>query len=278
MFAMTMPQRPWRWAANAAVAVTAAALLTSIVQNPNIDHAAILRYQFAPAILSGLVTTLTLAAISGAIGLALGVMLALMRLSPDVLLRGASGFYTWAFRGTPLLVQILFWGNLALLFKRLGLYIPFTNIALFSFSTNALITPFIASILALGLNEAAYISEIVRAGISAIDRGQIDAARSLGMTNGLLMRLVVLPQALAVSIPSFVNQFTNLLKATSLVSVIAGGDLLTEAENIASANLHTIELLLVASFWFLAITSLSTIAQHVAERRLAVYLPAARGR
>ncbi|MGH7684881.1 MAG: amino acid ABC transporter permease, partial [Vulcanimicrobiaceae bacterium] len=152
-------------------------------------------------------------------------------------------------------------------------YVPFTDIALVSVNTNSLITPFVASILALGLNEGAYMAEIVRAGIAAVDRGQVDAARALGMTNRLLMRRIVLPQALAVAIPPSVNQFTNLLKATSLVSVIAGGDLLTEAENISSANLHTIELLLVASFWFLAITSLSTLAQHLVERRLAAYLP-----
>lgn len=271
-------RRPWTWAASAAVVVVAAAIATSIAQNPNIDHAAILRYQFAPAILSGLGTTLSLAAIAGAIGLGLGIVLALMRLSPDVVLRSASGVYTWAFRGTPLLVQILFWGNLALLFKRVGLYIPFTDIALVSVNTNSLITPFVASILALGLNEGAYMAEIVRAGIAAVDRGQVDAARALGMTSGLLMRRIVLPQALAVAIPPSVNQFTNLLKATSLVSVIAGGDLLTEAENISSANLHTIELLLVATFWFLAITTLSTFVQHLVERRLAAYLPSAHTR
>jgi polar amino acid transport system permease protein len=275
---MMTARRPWTWAASAAVAVVAAALATSIAQNPNIDHTAILRYQFAPAILSGLATTLSLAAISGAIGLVLGIVLALMRLSPDIVLRSASEVYTWAFRGTPLLVQILFWGNLALLFKRVGLYVPFTDIALVSVNTNSLITPFVASILALGLNEGAYMAEIVRAGIASVDRGQVDAARAFGMTSGLSMRRIVLPQALAVSIPPAVNQFTNLLKATSLVSVIAGGDLLTEAENISSANLHTIELLLVATFWFLAITSLSTFVQHLAERRVAHFLPAGHGR
>src|SRR5579872_3113083 len=112
-------------------------------------------------------------------------------------------------------------------------------------------------------------SEIIRAGILAVDRGQVDAARALGLSGSLTMRRIVLPQAFAVIMPPSVNQFTNLLKATSLVSVIAGGDLLTAAENIASANLHTIELLLVATFWFLVITSLSGIAQHVVEARLA---------
>lgn len=251
-------RHPWKLIASAAVAVILLALALSIAQNPNIDRGVIVRYQFAPAILAGLRTTIVLAVIAGAIGALLGLVLALMRLSSDNVLRGASGAYTWAFRGTPLLVQILLWGNLALLFKRIG-----------PFDTNAVVTPFVASILALGLNEAAYMSEIIRAGILSVDRGQVDAARALGMSGALTMRRVVLPQAFVVIVPPTVNQFTNLLKATSLVSVIAGGDLLTAAENISSANLHTVELLLVATFWFLAITSLSSIAQVAVERRMA---------
>jgi polar amino acid transport system permease protein len=259
----------WTWIGSAVVLAVAIAIGISIIQNPNIDHASIARYQFAPAILAGLRTTLELAAISGVLGLGLGLGLALMRLSDNPVLRWTSGVYTWAFRGTPLLVQILFWGNLALLFKRVGLFIPFTDIALVSAATNSVITPFVASILALGLNEGAYMSEIIRAGILSVDSGQVDAARALGMTSSLTMRKVVLPQAFRVIVPPTVNQFTNLLKATSLVSVIAGGDLLTAAENIASANLHTIELLLVATFWFLTITSLSSVAQSAVEHRLA---------
>ncbi|MGA3035997.1 MAG: amino acid ABC transporter permease [Vulcanimicrobiaceae bacterium] len=252
----------WTWIASVVVLAVVIALGLSIAQNPNIDHAAIVQYQFAPAILAGLRTTIELAVISGIIGLGLGLGLALMRLSQNPVLRWASGAYTWAFRGTPLLVQILFWGNLALLFKHVG-------IGLVSVPTNTLVTPFVASILALALNEGAYMSEIIRAGILAVPTGQVDAARALGMSSSLTMRKVVLPQAFAVIVPPTVNQFTNLLKATSLVSVIAGGDLLTAAENIASANLHTIELLIVATFWFLVITSLSGVAQHVVEARLA---------
>jgi polar amino acid transport system permease protein len=252
----------WTWIASAVIVAVVIAIGLSIVRNPNIDHAAIAQYQFAPAILAGLRTTIELALVSGAIGLGLGLGLALMRLSQNPVLRWSSGAYTWAFRGTPLLVQILFWGNLALLFKNVG-------VGPVSMSTNVLITPFVASILALGLNEGAYMSEIIRAGILAVPSGQVDAARALGMTSGLTMRRVVLPQAFAVIVPPTVNQLTNLLKATSLVSVIAGGDLLTAAENIASANLHTIELLLVATFWFLVITSLSGVAQHAVESRLA---------
>jgi polar amino acid transport system permease protein len=124
-------------------------------------------------------------------------------------------------------------------------------------------------VLALGLNEAAYLAEIVRGGVLAVDRGQVDAALALGMRRSLTMRRIILPQALRVVIPPAGNQFISLLKATSLVSVIAGGDLLTAAENISSANLKTIELMLVATFWYLVLTTVTSLGQYLVERRLA---------
>ncbi|MGH8736552.1 MAG: amino acid ABC transporter permease [Burkholderiales bacterium] len=250
-------RRPWLWLGSAVVLVLAALLALSVWRNPNIQHGVILQYQFAPAILQGLRTTVVLALLAAAIGAALGVLLAVMRLSPSPVLRLASGFYTWLLRGTPLLVQILIWGNLALLFEHIG-----------PFRTNDLLTPFVASVIALGLNEGAYMAEIVRAGIIAVDRGQNDAALALGMSHPLALRRIILPQALRVILPPAGNQFISLLKATSLVSVIAGGDLLTAAENISSANLHTIELMLVATFWYLVLTTITSLGQHYLERRL----------
>jgi len=249
--------RPGLWLGSAIVVVLAALVALSVFRNPNIRHDVIAQYQFAPAILRGLELTVVLAVLAAAIGLVLGVVLAMMRISSSAILRIASAGYTWLVRGTPLLVQILIWGNLALLFENLG-----------PFRTNDVITPFVASVIALGLNEAAYMAEIVRAGILAVDRGQVDASLALGMARGLAMRRIILPQALRVIVPPAGNQFISLLKGTSLVSVIAGGDLLTAAENIASANLHTIELMLVATFWYLVLTTITSIAQHVAERRL----------
>jgi polar amino acid transport system permease protein len=251
-------RRPWLWLGSALVAVLLVAVGVSVWRNPNIDHTAIAEFQFAPAILQGLRTTVVLALLAAVIGLLLGTLIAVMRLSTSPVLRGASFFYTWLFRGTPLLVQILIWGNLALLFATIG-----------PFDTNKLLTPFVASVIALGLNEAAYMSEIVRAGILAVDRGQHDEAVALGMSRGLAMRRIILPQALRVIIPPAGNQFISLLKATSLVSVIAGGDLLTAAQNISSANLRTIELMLVATFWYLVLTTLASIGQYLVERRLA---------
>jgi len=250
-------RRPWRWATSALVVAAALALAVSVWRNPHIDHAAITRFQFAPAILQGLRLTILLALLAAVIGLVLGVLLAIMRLSDSPVLRLFSGTYTWLLRGTPLLVQILLWGNLALLFEHIG-----------PFSTNAILTPFVASVIALGLNEAAYMGEVVRAGILSVDRGQADAAMALGMPRALAMRRIILPQAMRVIIPPAGNQFISLLKATSLVSVIAGGDLLTVAENISSSNLKTIELMLVATFWYLAITTVTSIGQWFVERRL----------
>ena len=250
-------RRPGLWATSAVVGVLLAMLAVSVWRNPNIIHPVIAQYQFAPAIMAGLRTTIVLALLAAVIGLVLGVVLAVMRLSASPVLRLGSGFYTWLLRGTPLLVQILIWGNLALLFQHIG-----------PFDTNKLMTPFVASVVALGLNEAAYMAEIVRAGILAVDRGQYEASLALGMPRTLAMRRIILPQALRVIIPPAGNQFISLLKATSLVSVIAGGDLLTAAQNISSANLHTIELMLVATFWYLVLTTITSIGQYFVERRL----------
>jgi polar amino acid transport system permease protein len=249
--------RPWLWLGSAVVIVLVALVAVSVFRNPNIQHGVIAQYQFAPAILRGLRMTIVLALLAALIGVVLGVLLAVMRISSSAILRLASAGYTWLLRGTPLLVQILLWGNLALLFEYLG-----------PFRTNDVMTPFVASVIALGLNEGAYMAEIVRAGMLAVDRGQYDASLALGMSRALAMRRIILPQALRVIIPPAGNQFISLLKATSLVSVIAGGDLLTAAENISSANLHTIELMLVATFWYLVLTTITSIGQYFAERRL----------
>ncbi len=250
-------RQPGLWLSSAVVIALMIWLAVAIWRNPNIVHSVIWEYQFAPAILQGLRTTVVLALLAAVIGLVLGIVLAVMRLSDSRVLRLGSGLYVWLLRGTPLLVQILVWGNFALLFATIG-----------PFKTNDLLTPFVASLIALGLNEAAYMAEIVRAGILAVDRGQHEASLALGMSRSLALRRIVLPQALRVIIPPAGNQFISLLKATSLVSVIAGGDLLTAAQNISSSNLHTIELMLVATFWYLAITSISSLGQLYIERRL----------
>jgi polar amino acid transport system permease protein len=200
-----------------------------------------------------------------AIGIALGVVLALMRLSPNRLLSTTSWVYIWFFRGTPLLVQILFFSFIGALYPTIDLGVPFGP-SFIHLNSNTLITPFAAGLLALGLNEGAYMSEIVRAGIISVEEGQTDAAKALGMTRLQTMRRVVLPQSMRVIIPPTGNETISMLKNTSLVSVIAVGDLLYEVGQIYSVNYETIPLLIVASIWYLAATTVLSIGQYYLER------------
>lgn len=243
-------------------------IVLSIARNPNLDYSVIGRYIGASAILQGLLVTVELSLASMAIGIALGLILAIARLSRSPALKAGSWFYIYIFRGVPLLVQILLWGNLALFFSHIDLGIPIVHIVFFSVKTNTVITVFVASVLGLGLNEAAYMAEIFRSGVSAVDRGQWEAAHSIGMTRKQALRRVVLPEAIRIAVPPTGNQFISMFKASALVSVIAGGDLLTRAEIIYSSNYQTIALLLVASFWYIVITSVAYVGQYFLERRL----------
>lgn len=256
------------WAAAIVVAVVVAAVARSVATNQNIDHATIGEYLLDRRILDGLLTTLQLALVAMALGLVLGVGVALLRLSSNPVLSALGWLYVWIFRGTPLLVQVLIWGNFALFAPRLSIGVPFTDVTLASWETNDVVTRFVASLLALGLHEAALMAEIIRSGISAVGTGQTRAAMALGFTRPQLMRKIVLPQALRVIVPPTGNQLVTMLKMTSLVSVIAGGDLLTETQNIAAVNLRTIELLTVATIWYLLVISVLSIGQALLERRL----------
>ena len=175
--------------------------------------------------------------------------------------------YIWLFRGVPLLVQIIFWGFLGALYPTLFVGIPFVGVVFAHGSTSSLIGAFTAAILALGLNEVAYAAELVRAGIISVDEGQSEAAYSIGMSSGLTMRRVVLPQAMRVIIPPMGNETITMLKMTSLVSVISGHDLLTTVQQVYAQNFQVIPLLIVASLWYLALTTVLTIGQHYLEKR-----------
>jgi polar amino acid transport system permease protein len=195
----------------------------------------------------------------------LGVLLAVMRLSPNPLVSGASWLYIWFFRGTPVLVQLLFWYNVGALYPKLALGIPFGPTFVHA-DANSLITPFRAAILGLGLNEGAYMAEIVRAGMISVDDGQGDAAQSLGMTRLQTMRRIVLPQAMRVIIPPTGNETISMLKTSSLASVITVTELLYSAEQIFSVNYKTIQLLIVASVWYIVCTSVLYVGQYYLER------------
>jgi polar amino acid transport system permease protein len=258
-------RHPGRWIAAGIVAVLVAALARSVATNPRFEWGVVGRYLFSSRIFDGLVVTLELTVVSMAIGIALGVLLALMRLSQSALVSGASWVYIWLLRGTPVLVQILLWYNVAALYPTVDLGIPFGP-SFVHLDANTLITPFVAGMLALGLNEGAYMSEIVRAGIISVDEGQTDAAQALGMTRLQTMRRIILPQAMRVIIPPTGNETISMLKTTSLVSFITVVDLLYAAQLIYSVNYKTIQLLIVASIWYLVVTSLLSIGQYYIER------------
>jgi polar amino acid transport system permease protein len=258
-------RRPGRWLAGVVVLAIAAALIRSVATNPRFEWHVVGSFLTDERILEGLRLTIELTVIAMAIGVALGVLLAVMRLSPNPLVSGASWLYIWFFRGTPVLVQLLFWYNIAALYPKVALGIPFGP-AFIHADANTLITPFTAAILGLGLNEGAYMAEIVRAGVISVDEGQSDAARSLGMTRLQAMRRIVLPQAMRVIIPPTGNETISMLKTSSLVSVIAVADLLYGAQIIYSVNFKTIPLLIVASLWYLACTSILYVGQHYLER------------
>jgi polar amino acid transport system permease protein len=258
-------RRPGRWLAAAIVIVLAVALIRSVVDNPNFQWDVVGEYLFDGRILHGLRITIELTVIAMAIGIVLGVLLAVMRLSPNWLVSGASSFYIWFFRGTPVLVQLLFWYNIAALYPKIGIGIPFGPSFIHA-DANTLITPFAAAILGLGLNEGAYMAEIVRAGIISVDPGQSDAAQSLGMTRLQTMRRIVLPQAMRVIIPPTGNETISMLKTSSLASVIVVTELLYAAQLIYSVNFKTIPLLIAASVWYIVCTSVLYVGQYYLER------------
>jgi polar amino acid transport system permease protein len=258
-------RHPGRWIAAAVVLVVAAALVRSVVTGSGFQWGVVGEYLFDHRILAGLVVTIELTVVSMAIGIVLGVLLAVMRLSPNPLLARASWLYIFFFRGTPVLVQLLFWYNIAALYPKISLGIPFGP-AFVHPDANTLITAFRAGILGLGLNEGAYMAEIVRAGIISVDEGQTDAAQSLGMTRVQTLRRIVLPQAMRVIIPPTGNETISMLKTTSLVSVITVTELLYAAQLIYSVNFKPIPLLITVSIWYLVCTSVLYVGQHYLER------------
>ena len=242
----------------------AIALVVSLLKNPNTELSVIRQYLFASLVIHGWIVTLYVTFISMAVGIIGGTILAVMRLSANYILKGVSGFYIWFFRGTPVLVQILFWGYIGAEYPRVFVGLPFTHLVFGSFSANV-IGGVVAGVLALGLNEAAYMAEFVRAGIISVDAGQTEAAESLGMSPTLTMRRVVLPQAMRVIIPAMGNETISMLKTTSLLLVIAAHELMTNVQIVYSQTFQQIPLLIVASLWYLFFTTLMTIGQHYLE-------------
>jgi polar amino acid transport system permease protein len=243
----------------------AGTLAYSVLTNPNYQWDVVAKYFTHESILSGIGITLFLTAVSMIVGAAIGLVLALMRDSRNKPVAAVAVGYISFFRGTPLLVQLIFWFNFAALYPDLSLGVPFTAFQ-YQLDTNTLISPLTAAIIGLTLNEAAYMAEVIRGGFAAVDKGQIEAADSLGMSFSTKLRAVLLPQIMPAVIPPTGNQLISMLKGTSLVSVLGVADLLQSAQLIYARTYETIPLLIVASLWYLAMTILLGIPQSMIER------------
>ncbi|HEX3499370.1 MAG TPA: amino acid ABC transporter permease [Stellaceae bacterium] len=251
-----------RWLAAALILLAFAAVGRAFAEG-QIAWNVVAQFLTAPAILAGLVTTVTMTFWAMALGIVLGILFAIMVMSANPVLRGVSAFYIWFFRGTPLLLQLLLWFNLALILPRLG--IP----GLFMVRTVDVMTPFVATLLGLGINQGAYTAEVVRGGILSVDPGQSEAAKTIGMTRLVTLRRIVLPQAMRVILPPIGNEVISMVKLTSIASVIQYAEILRNAQTIYFANARVIELLIVAAFWYLAVVTVLSVGQYFVEKHFA---------
>ena len=248
-------------------AIIACVLLYGILTNPRFEWDQVGIYLISNNVLSGIFWTLWLTLLSMVIAIVLALCLAMMRKSVNPVLRGVSWFFIWFFRGTPVYTQLVFWGMFAVLVPKLSLGVPFTSVEFFSIDSNVVMTSFNAAVIGLSLNEAAYLSEIVRAGLEAVDAGQVEASKALGMSRSLMMRRVILPQAMRIIVPPLGNETIGMLKTTSLVLAVPFTLELQFATNaIANRIYKPIPLLLVASIWYLVITSVLMVLQSMLEK------------
>ena len=241
----------------------------SLAKNPNIKWPEVRKYLFNRNILRGLRQTLLMTVLGTALSLVIAVVVAVMRLSASRIISWVAAAYVFVFRGVPLIVLLILVGNIGLFVKRFSIGLPFTDVELWSSPTRDVMTPFIASVIALTLAGSGYAAEIVRGGLLAVGRGQHEAAKSLGLSGFGTLRFIVLPQALRVIVPPIGNEIIGMLKASAIVSVIAGGDLLTVAMGISGTTFRTIEMLIVATLWYLLVIIVLSVVQHFLERRVA---------
>jgi polar amino acid transport system permease protein len=258
-------RHPGRWIAVAVLLLLATMATHSLITNPKWLWHTFSEYIFAGVIFEGLWRTVWITAAAMVMGIVLGVILAVMRMSPNPVVKTVAWLYIWFFRGTPVLVQIVFWAFFAQLYRVVSLGIPFGKEFIF-FDVNALIPVIVAAVLGLGLNEAAYMAEIVRSGILSVGKGQTEAAEALGMTRVKLMRRIVLPQAMRIIVPPTGNEVISMLKTTSILAFIAVPELFTTAQLIYNNNYQMIPLLMVASVWYLVVTTVLSVGQFYLER------------
>jgi polar amino acid transport system permease protein len=261
-----VPRRhPWRWVSAAVVAAVLLGYTVLVATAPGMEWSVVGEHLFSEPVLRGVRNTVVMTVLSMLIGVVLGSAVAIMRLSANPVMITVATLYQWFFRGTPTLVQLIFWFNLALLLP--GFELTVLGVRLISLDVNQVMTPLLAALLGLGLNFAAYYSEIVRAGILAVDEGQVDASRAYGASRAQTLRHIVLPQAMRVIIPPTGNELIGMLKWTAMASVVSYAELLRSVQDIYTRTYEVMPLLTVAAIWYLAMTTLLTVGQYFLERR-----------
>jgi polar amino acid transport system permease protein len=273
-------RHPGRWVATVLVALVLAMFINMLVTNPAFQWSFMFDNMFTPPVLAGVRTSLLLTVLSMLIGVSLGVVLAVMRLSPSPIISGAAWAYTWFFRAVPRIVLAILFGNLGILYAQFAVGVPFdqqlldllgfpdADARIFGVDARTIGAGFVAGLLALALSEAAYMAEIVRAGISSIDPGQTEAAQALGMSRLMTLRRIVLPQAMRVIVPPTGNETIAMLKDTALVAFVpVTNELFFQLQAIGSRTFQVFPMLVAACLWYLALTSVLMVAQYFVEKR-----------
>ena len=260
-------RHPWRWVGAGVILVLVGLFLYGAATNPAYGWATYAKYLFNERILLGVWNTLQLTVYAMALGVVLGIVLSVMRLSPNPVFQTVAWAFLWIFRGTPVYVQLVFWGLLPTIYQNVQLGIPFGP-TFFHLNLQSLSIPVLLAVIGLGLNEAAYMAEIIRAGITSVPEGQTEASTALGMSWGMTMRRTVLPQAMRVIIPPTGNELISMLKTTSLVTAVPYSyDLYSIASReIAARTFEPVPMLLVAATWYLIVTSILMVGQYYLER------------
>jgi len=258
--------KPGTWVAAVIVALLVLALINFLITNPVFEWDTVATYILDVKVVQGVGWTLLLTVLSMALGTAVALTAAIMRRSDNAVLRGVSWAYIFVFRGIPVYTQLVFWGLFTVIVPKVAVGVPFGP-ELLSFSTRDLLTAFWAAVIGLGLNEGAYLAEIIRSGLNSVDKGQTEASKALGMSNGKILRRIIVPQAMRVIVPPLGNETIGMLKTTSLVLAVPFTLDLTFATNGIANKLFTpIPLLIVAALWYLAITSVLMVGQYYLER------------
>ena len=260
-------RHPGRWVGAGVILVLVGLFLYGAATNPAYGWSTYFEYLFNERILFGVWNTLQLTVYAMVLGVVLGIVLSVMRLSPNPVFQAVAWVFLWIFRGTPVYVQLVFWGLLPTIYQNIQLGVPFGP-SFFHLNLQSLSIPFLLAVIGLGLNEAAYMAEIIRAGITSVPEGQTEASTALGMSWGMTMRRTVLPQAMRVIIPPTGNELISMLKTTSLVTAVPYSfDLYSIASReIAARTFEPVPLLLVAATWYLIVTSILMVGQYYLEK------------